>query len=253
MKKIYFAALAMALTACVSNEDLNPVDNYGYIDVNVSNDPIVETKATLTGTAAIQSHWIIKVNETEYTGNTQAFTPGQYTISAQTHNDVNEAIGSDIPWGEAFYSGKKENKQINAGNNTVTIDCGPAKNARLSVAFTDNFKAVFKNYSLNIRTPRSISYDGSDDKPSYFIAQSEIKFTIQYDYGTSTAIETEEQTIRLGDAGTEKVLTVTSNTDGNIQVTIKTSEFTPSTGTTITFDAADGEVESVTDTPNAQQ
>ena len=44
MKKIYFAALALALTACVSNEDLNPVDNYGYIDLNVSNDPIVETR-----------------------------------------------------------------------------------------------------------------------------------------------------------------------------------------------------------------
>ena len=45
MKKIYLAALTLAMTACVSNDDLNPVENYGYIDLNVSNDPIVETKA----------------------------------------------------------------------------------------------------------------------------------------------------------------------------------------------------------------
>ena len=36
MKKIYLAALTLAMTACVSNDDLNPVDNYGYIDLNVS-------------------------------------------------------------------------------------------------------------------------------------------------------------------------------------------------------------------------
>ena len=238
MKKIYFAALALALTACVSNEDLNPVDNYGYIDLNVSNDPIVETKATLTGTAAIESDWTIMVNETMYEGNTQAFPPGQYTISAQTHANVEEAISSDYPWGEAFYSGSVENKQINAGNNTVTINCGAAKNARLNVVFTDNFKAVFSNFSLKISNPREISYNESSDKPSYFIEKSEITFTITYDYGTSKGIKTGEQTIRLGDAGTEKVLTVTSNTDGNIQVTINTEEFTQSPGTAITFDAA---------------
>ena len=45
MKKIYLAALTLAMTACVSNEDLNPVDNYGYIDVNVSNDPVMVTRA----------------------------------------------------------------------------------------------------------------------------------------------------------------------------------------------------------------
>ena len=45
MKKIYLAALTLAMTACVSNDDLNPVDNYGYIDVNVSNDPVMVTRA----------------------------------------------------------------------------------------------------------------------------------------------------------------------------------------------------------------
>ena len=48
MKKIYLAALTLAMTACVSNDDLNPIDNYGYIDVNVSNDPVMVTRGEQT-------------------------------------------------------------------------------------------------------------------------------------------------------------------------------------------------------------
>lgn len=252
MKKIYLAALTLAMTACVSNEDLNPVDNYGYIDVNVSNDPIVETRATING-----KDWIVMIGATEYTGNGQAFAAGTYNVSVTTHTNVDAANSANDPWGEAFYNNEGSSDQVTviAGQSvTATANCGSAKNARMDVVFTDNFKAVFKNFSLNINTPREISYDGANGQPSYFIANSEIKFTITYDYGTgeNKTKTTEEQTITLGDAGTEKVLTVTSNTDGNIQVQINTSEFTSSTGTTITFDAADGQVESITDTPNAQ-
>lgn len=252
MKKIYFAALALALTACVSNEDLNPVDNYGYIDLNVSNDPIVETRAEINGKV-----WNVTIGETVYTGVEQSFAAGEYPIKVKTHENETYANNTaNYPWGEAFYTNMDENGNTNNKVNVVAgqtvdavADCGRAKNARLNVVFTDNFKAVFSDFSLNISNPRPISYDGSGDKPSYFSAQSDIKFTIKYDYGTSTAIETKEQTISLGDAGTEKILTVTSNTDGNIQVTINTEEFTQSPGTTITFDAATGTIE---ETPNAQ-
>ena len=80
MKKIYLAALTLALTACVSNDDLNPVDNYGYIDLNVSNDPIVETKAVQINGKS----WIVKIGETEYTRTGQAFAAGTYNVSLQS-------------------------------------------------------------------------------------------------------------------------------------------------------------------------
>ena len=74
MKKIYLAALTLAMTACVSNDDLNPVDIYGYIDVNVSNDPIVETRTTPTSVNINNKNWFVTIGQTEYTGSNQAFT-----------------------------------------------------------------------------------------------------------------------------------------------------------------------------------
>lgn len=246
MKKIYLAALTLAMTACVSNEDLNPVDNYGYIDVNVSNDPIVETRATING-----KDWIVKIGVTEYTGKGQAFAAGTYNVSVTTHADVASANSANSPWGEAFYNNKSSNDQVTviAGKRvTANAICGAAKNARMNVEFTDNFKDVFDKYSLEISVPRVITYDGIDDHASYFLPSQEVTFTIKYKYGEDEK-ETSEQKVTIGDAGTEKILTITSNTDGNIEVNISTTDFSQAPGTTITFNAADGTVESTTQTP----
>ncbi len=249
MKKIYLAALTLAMTACVSNEDLNPVDNYGYIDVNVSNDPIVETKAVTINNKS----WTVMIGATEYKGNGQAFAAGTYNVSVKTHTDVDAANSANSPWGEAFYNNVGSNDEVTviAGQKvTANATCGSAKNARMNVVFTDNFKNVFSEYSLIISSPRSITYDGDGDQPSYFNGSANVTFTIKYKYGTETDYRvTDSQTIQIGANGTEKILTVTSNTDGNIEVNISTTDFSQAPGTTITFDAADGTVESTTQTP----
>ena len=251
MKKIYLAALTLAMTACVSNDDLNPVDNYGYIDVNVSNDPIVETRAEVNDL----TNWIVTIGETEYKGTGQAFAAGEYNVSVTTHTDVDAANSANSPWGEAFYNNVGSNDKVTvvAGKRvTANAICGAAKNARMNVEFTDNFKNVFDNYSLVISDPRGITYDGIDDHASYFLPSEEVTFTIKYKYGEDEK-ETREQKVTIGDAGTEKILTITSNTDGNIEVNISTTDFSQAPGTTITFDAADGTVESTTQTPTTNQ
>lgn len=253
MKKIYLAALTLAMTACVSNDDLNPVENYGYIDVNVSNDPIVETRAEVNDL----TNWIVTIGETEYKGTGQAFAAGEYNVSVTTHTDVDAANSANSPWGEAFYNNEGSNDKVTviAGQRvTANATCGSAKNARMNVVFTDNFKNVFSEYYLIISSPRSITYDGDGDQPSYFNGSANVTFTIKYKYGTETEYRvTDSQTIQIGANGTEKILTVTSNTDGNIEVNISTTDFSQAPGTTITFNAADGTVESTTQTPTTNQ
>lgn len=245
MKKIYFAALAMALTACVSNEDLNPVDNYGYIDLNVSNDPIVETRATIN-----DKDWIVKIGGQNYTGSTQAFEAGTYEISVKSHEDCSTATGMTTDWGEAYYSNENatdDNKTISveAGKTaTKTISCGTAQNSRITVEFTQQFIKVFPTYKLNVTSPKTLEFNQNNnktnDKYAYFAANANISFTITYAKQGGEDKTTSPREITLGAAGTEKIIYVTANTHGNIQLNITTTGFDTTTET-LTFDAATGD------------
>ena len=244
MKKIYLAALTLAMTACVSNDDLNPVENYGYIDLNVSNDPIVETKAVQINGKS----WIVKIGETEYTGSTQAFNAGTYNVTVKTHDNVEAAVGTNTDWGQSYYDNIKEQNQdqviVVAGTTTPkTIECGTAKNTRVKVAFTQQFTSVFPTYKLNITNPKTLEFNSTTtDKYAYFQANENIDFTITYKKtNQESATTTDSKSLELGAAGTEKVITVTANTAGNIQLNITTSEFENVDGETITFDAATGD------------
>lgn len=249
MKKIYLAALTLAMTACVSNEDLNPVDNYGYIDVNVSNDPIVETRATIDG-----KDWIVKIGEEDYDGPYQAFEAGTYSIVVKTHDNVYSANEKNT-WGEPYYDNQNEgqNDQVRVVAGTTvssTINCGSAKNARISVQFTEQFTNVFKTYKFKITSPRELTFDETNkyinendpnNKYAYFNGSESLTVTLLYDKAENAenpnlSISPE---ITLGAAGTEKIIYVTANTHGNIQLNITTTGFDTTTET-LTFDAATG-------------
>ena len=243
MKKIYFAALALALTACVSNEDLNPVDNYGYIDVKVSNDPIVETKATVNDL----TNWIVTIGETTYEGPTQAFDKGTYPVTVKTHENVASAIGSNTQWGEAYYDNawKQTQDQVTvvAGETTpIIIECGKAQNTRVKVIFTQQFTTVFPTYCLNITNPKTLEFNSNTtDQYAYFQANQNINFTITYKKNNQeSTTTTSEKGLELGEGGTEKIITVTANTAGNIDLSITTDEFENNGGQTISFDALTG-------------
>lgn len=255
MKKIYLAALTLAMTACVSNEDLNPVDNYGYIDVNVSNDPIVETRTTPTSVNINNKNWFVTIGQTEYTGSNQAFTAGEYSIIVKTHTDVTTA-NEKGNWGEAYYDNQGKNpadKVTVVAGTTVTpeINCGKAKNARISVQFTEQFTNVFKTYKFKITAPRELTFDNqnkyisensSDNKYAYFNGDQALTVTLLYDKAENVenpSLSISPQ-ISLGAAGTEKIISVTANTHGNIQLNITTEGFGTPTTETLTFDAATG-------------
>ena len=249
MKKIYLAALTLAMTACVSNDDLNPIDNYGYIDVNVSNDPIMVTRAEGV------PNWIITATKdgsdyTEYTFESghNRVPSGTYVITAKSHDDEATANTTNS-WGEAFYSGSSQAVTITAGGTeTATISCEKAKNSRVKTIFSlkgEQFKDYRIELSQNITSPTTfnktltITKENSNNL-AYFSAGT-VSFTFYYKYGSSTDEKNIQSSITCV-AGTEHHINITSDDNGTITLNISfDNTFTDGGDKTITFDAVTGE------------
>ena len=265
MKKIYFAALAMTLTACVSNEDLNPVDNYGYIDVNVSNDPVMVTRADHLVSGTDLSSWTITATNTGQQGLTydlkesNVVPAGKYKIEVSSHSSMeaaNEAgegkLGAPYYTCETSVEGSSYNDQtvnqhvtvIAGKTSTSTIYCGSAKNTRIKLDNQLNqglSEGTFSNVSLNAE-----AVDGrpavtlSHGNTAYYKPSTTIDYSISYTYGGSSKQITDLQ-IQTGDAATEKIITLISNSSGQITVTISVNDQFETSVENLTFDAATGE------------
>lgn len=253
MKKIYFAALAMALTACVSNEDLNPVDNYGYIDVNVSNDPVMVTRAEQT--ISDLSGWTITADGTDkdYTLNLNdnKVLAGTYSITAKNAADVDDANAADNGWGKAFYESDPQTVTVSAGNTTrVNIDCGLAKNSKLTLVNRLN-ETVFTEVRLHAK--KEASYLVMDGTKSVFYSKgTTVDYYITYTYnyknadGTtqtiSKVIKNNENdfNITIENAATDYQIKLSSTDNGTITVTLTYNNSFEDKETELTFDAATG-------------
>lgn|GEM_PF-2806780 len=263
MKKIYLAALTLAMTACVSNDDLNPVDNYGYIDVNVSNDPIMVTRADdNVMTVSDLTNWKVKITDSKNTVLTynaielqnNTFVAGAYKVTAYNYADDAAAHANNINdgWGDARYEGKDEEVTVSAGLSTqADIACGKAKNARIKATF--NLPTDFTSVSL-VFDPTDDAVDGTErnlvtettensEKYAYFTAETPIKYVLKYKYKNNEPKEIKKE-ITLGAGGTEKVIAVSANSNGKITLNITTADFTTEDGHKFIIDAASGEVES---------
>lgn len=250
MKKIYLAALTLAMTACVSNDDLNPVDNYGYIDVNVSNDPVMVTRADQTVSGTDLSSWTITANgETDYNlGETTKVKAGTYSITASSHTSLEAALDG---WGNAYYTGTVNNIQVNAGETAEpVIQCGKAQNARIQVTFNFTTEKI-TDYSLTLDPSaqendgkRNLTYNNSNSgRLAYFAAEAVIPYTLKYKYSGGSE-QTINKSITLGEAATESIISVSSNDNGTITLSVTfNDEFDKGTNHEFTFDAATGTVE----------
>ena len=264
MKKIYLAALTLAMTACVSNEDLNPVDNYGYIDVNVSNDPVMVTRAEQT--VSDLAGWIIKAidNEKEYDLTKSKVVPaGKYKIQVSSHSNIetaNDAGENNL--GEPFYKcettengmtvdNETVNKhiEVSAGNTaSATINCGKAQNARIKLddqLNTGLTNELFSEVSLVTEaTNERASVTLSDKGMAYYSPNTTVRYKINYSYkkdAVKTTMTLENLSITVGSQATEKIITLKSNNSGQITVSINIDNEFVTTTEDITFDAATGE------------
>lgn len=240
MKKILFAvmALGMSLVSCTNEEIPAPAVEYGYINVNVSNDPIVQTRATavrnLTG-------WILTANDgtsDKDISNENKVVAGTYTVSAKSHASQDAALTASNGWGEAYYEGSVSNIVVTSGGTTdAPIDCGKAKNGRIKVTFS--LPSVFTDYKVTV-DPSSRNLEiTSDSQVAYFNA-GEVVYTLSYKYDGGDT-KTVSGTIDVA-AATEHTISVSANDNGRINVTVNVDDsFDQGTGADIEFDAATGE------------
>ena len=87
MKKIFstlFVAATM-LSAC-TNDNILDVASYGYLSLGLTTDNKVTTRAVKS--VGDLSKWKVKVGDTNYTGTSQKFAAGTYTVTASNYADL---------------------------------------------------------------------------------------------------------------------------------------------------------------------
>lgn len=242
-KTLIFIAAAAMLCACTKQNGSLAEVGYGYIDLGLSTDNEVVTKAEAN--VGDLTNWTVKVGGTSYTGAGQKIAAGKYTISASNYTDEATAIASNSGWGDAFYSGSTANVTVTAGQTTeASIACGKAKNARLAVEFA--LGSDFTDYKVTV-TKEGVSNglvfntENASTAKAYFTAGKEnIAYSISYTYKEEAKTPI-NKTVTLGGAATEKKIRVASNTNGTITITVtRDEEFGDGGSESVTIDAATG-------------
>ena len=235
MKKTIFSimALAMAMVSCTNEEIITPAEQYGYINVNVTNEPLEENVAQTRATVADYKTWVVTAGNIDLTKDNKV-PAGTYTVTAKSHTNMDAALEG---WGEAYYEGSDENVVVTAGGTaTAEINCGKAKNGRITTSF--NLAAVFTDVSIEVGRDLTFNKD-NQDKKAYF-EPGEVSYTLKYKYNGS-----EEKSIPgavIVAAGTEHIISVSSNSNGTITVNITYDEsFANGDDQNINFDAATGD------------
>lgn len=235
-------ALALSATACVSDADLDVADNKGYINVSVSADNSMETRASTT-VGNINS-WIKKVDDAYWSVST-GYIAGEHTVSVSNYASITEALNAKDGWGDMYFEGSSTVNVIKGETVNAEVDCGTAKNARLSVTFS--LPSVFTNYNVKATTTdteRNIKdftfNENTTDKYAYFKATEVITYELSYTYDSSS--KTVNGSITMGGKATDNKINISANDNGKITITIKADEtFTTGASQTITIDAATGE------------
>lgn len=242
MKKTFFAiALAMVGLSSCTNEVLNDVDAMGTIVLSVSNDEQVTRAAKAV---ADLNGWTVKAtNGSENISLTTASTKvkaGTYDITAKSHTDEAAALADNDGWGAAYYEGSTSGVVVEAGKTVpATVNCGKAQNARLKVQFS--LISNFTEYSLTAAN-RNLVFDASnsDTALAYYAATEEVDYTLSYKYnGTAKSVTGK---ITMKGAATENIISISSNDNGTISVTVNYDDtFSEGNKTDLEFDAATGE------------
>lgn len=241
MKKTIFSimALAMAMVSC-TNEVLTDVDGYGTIVLSVNNDETVTRSAKAV---ADLNGWIVKAsNSSEEITLTTASTKvkaGKYTVSAKSHASAADALTVNDGWGAAYYEGTSGEVTVEAGQPAnAIVNCGTAKNARLKVQF--NLVSNFTDYSLKAERELVFNSSNATSALAYYAATEEVEYTLSYKYNNTPKEIT--GTITMKGAATENIISIASNDNGTISVTVNYDDtFGTGNSENLEFDAATGD------------
>ena len=237
MKKTIFSimALAMAMVSCTNEEIITPAEQYGYINVNVTNEPLEENVAQTRATVADYKTWVVTAGDIDLTKDNKV-PAGTYKVTAKSHTNMDAALALEDKWGVAYYEGSAENIVVAAGQTaTAEISCGKAKNGRITTSF--NLAEVFTDVSIEVG--RELTFNKDNQSKKAYFEPGEVSYTLKYKYNGS-----EEKSIPGAvtvAAGTEHIISVSSNSNGTITVNITYDDtFANGEDQNINFDAATG-------------
>ncbi len=243
MKKTLFSimALAMTMVSCTNEEIPTPAEQYGYININVSNDPLVENATQTRAEVRNIANWFVMAGDIDLTEGNKV-PAGTYTVTAKSHTNMDAALALEDKWGVAYYEGSAKNIVVVAGQTaTANINCGKAKNGRITTSF--NLAEVFTDVSIEVErqlTFDKLTFDKDNQSKKAYFAPGEVSYTLKYKYNGS-----EEKSIAGAvtvAAGTEHIISVSSNSNGTITVNITYDDtFADGDDQNINFDAATGE------------
>ena len=244
MKKTFFAiALAMVGLSSCTNEVLTDVDAMGTIVLSVSNDEQVTRAAKAV---ADLNGWTVKAKANGGTSDISLTTAstkvkaGTYTITAKSHADEAAALADNSGWGAAYYEGSTSGVVVEPGKTVpATVDCGKARNARLKVQFS--LISNFTDYSLTAAN-RNRVFDASNSSTAlaYYGATEVVNYTLTYKY--NGVEKTKSGSITMRGAATENIISISSNDNGTISVTVNYDDtFSEGNKEDLEFDAATGE------------
>ena len=252
------AAVAMlSVSSCSSEEEVNMsgAKGVGYISLNTSTEDAVITRAeanittfkakVYTGGEDGTYVWGTKgaYADIDASINTTPMSPAEYVVDVRNYNDMGAALAANSNYGAAYWEGQANVTVVTAKSTPVTVACGKPKNTKL-ILNASAFGGTA--LSLNISAPRGLAFvwnnstKAFDHAESFFDHDAVLSYTISY---TINGIEkvTSTKTLTMGAAGTAKKLTIASNANGTITLSITTEDFDEAVEETLTFDAATGE------------
>lgn len=244
MKKTFlFAALAaLCMTSCMNEEfpTLNPsTTGYGYISVNASNDPVIETRADVKDLAT----WTIetsKAGEAKKTWTSQTkYEAGTYTVYARNYKTESAWMEANDSWGAAYYEGDVDVNVVAGQTTSANIDCGKAQNGRITTSFS--LAEVFEDVSITVGVEdRKLVFNEDNKSKLAYFAPGTVSYTLKYKYNKS-----EEKNIQgtvTVVKGTEHIISVSSDMNGIIKVSVTYDDsFEDGADENIYFDALTGE------------
>ena len=244
MKKrlFYVAALAVALTSCTNDAEVEP----GLATINLSitsnDDMTVHTRATKY---ADKSVWYAQVGDenqirvSELEGKT--YQPSEKIIKVSSHRNLDAALQANGGAGEAYYEASQD-VNLEAGVNNISFSCGTAKNSKVSVDWseTNGVSGLSMTNVVATQTGRTAYTYATSGTSAFFKTAADITCTINYNY--NGANKTIPKTITAPAAATEYKLVISANTNGSITtITISYDDtFEEGSTTSVTIDAATG-------------
>lgn len=238
----------LLLSSCQQEEGTLPKGDKGYIQVRLSADDALRTRAMRD--VENVSTWYAVVSDGTTTlydqqiGNELAareFDPGTYSISVRNYNDAEAANEANGGWGDAYHTGEANGIEVAAGGTAyVHVTCGRALNAKFRLSYS-GFSGTIDAFTIT--SPKSLTFayaDGTLSREAFFAPNTTITYTITYTLGGVTKT-TDPQTLTLGAAATLSTLVIKSDVNGAIAISLTCdNEYEDDAEAVITIDGTTG-------------